>query len=182
MLAAGLAAIYVPVGTFPRYSVALVLGIGSGAAMIPFSMMKEANPSEVKGTAAGVMNFLVFLTTGVMSPFISRLMVPTAANRPLTLAQFQTAFLPLVGGVILAIVLSLFLKETGTRTLKVVRTTPRPSESPSTPEGSRPPPVREMERAASVRLDPVAITTQGERKTQPARQASDCPPTMICPR
>ncbi|HEY0291838.1 MAG TPA: MFS transporter [Hansschlegelia sp.] len=113
MLAAGLAAIYVPAGTFPRYSVALVLGVASGAAMIPFSMMKEVNPSEVKGTAAGVMNFLVFLTTGVMSPFISRLMVPTG-DAPLTLQGFQTAFLPLVFGVVAAIVLSLFLRETGT--------------------------------------------------------------------
>ena len=112
MLAAALAAIYVPAGTFPRYSVALVLGIASGAAMIPFSMIKEANPSEVKGTAAGVMNFLVFLTTGVMSPFISRLMVPSQ-NESLTLAGFQHAFLPLVGGIILALILSFVIRETG---------------------------------------------------------------------
>ena len=111
MLAAGLTAIYIPVGTLPRYSVALVLGIASGAAMIPFSMMKETNPSEVKGTAAGVMNFLVFVTTGIMSPFISRLMVPQST--PLTLHQFQNGFLPLVGGVVIAIFLSFFLHETG---------------------------------------------------------------------
>ena len=112
MLAAGLTAIYVPVGTLPRYSVALLLGIASGAAMIPFSMMKEVNPSEVKGTAAGAMNFLVFVTTGIMSPFISRLMLP-AQGTPMSLAEFQTAFMPLVGGVVLAIVLSFFLRETG---------------------------------------------------------------------
>lgn len=111
MLAAGLTAIYVPPGTLPRFSVALVLGIASGAAMIPFSMMKEANPSQVKGTAAGVMNFLVFVTTGIMSPFISRLMVPQGT--PLTLHQFQDGFLPLVGGVAVAIILSFFLHETG---------------------------------------------------------------------
>jgi MFS family permease len=113
MLAAGLAAIYVPVGTLPPYSVALVLGIASGAAMIPFSMMKEVNPAQVKGTAAGVMNFLVFATTGLMSPFISRLMAPSI-DAPLSLEQFQMAFLPLVAGVVVAIVLSLFLHETGT--------------------------------------------------------------------
>ena len=113
MLAAGLTAIYVPVGTLPRYSVALVLGIASGAAMIPFSMMKETNPAQVKGTAAGVMNFLVFVTTGIMSPFISHLMLPRQGV-PLTLSDFQTAFLPLVGGVVLALILALFLRETGT--------------------------------------------------------------------
>jgi hypothetical protein len=89
-----------------------VLGIASGAAMIPFSMIREANPSEVKGTAAGVMNFLVFLTTGVMSPFISHLMVPSQ-GAPLTLAGFQDALLPLVGGIILAIILSFVIRETG---------------------------------------------------------------------
>jgi MFS family permease len=112
MLAAGLTAIYVPVGVLPPYSVALVLGIASGAAMIPFSMMKEANPPQVKGTAAGVMNFLVFVTTGIMSPFISRLMI-SAPGVPLTLHEFQDAFLPLVGGVVVAIVLSFFMRETG---------------------------------------------------------------------
>jgi MFS family permease len=113
MLAASLAAVYVPAGAaFPRFPVALVLGIGSGAAMIPFSMIKEANPSEVKGTAAGVMNFLVFLTTGVMSPFISRLMLPSD-GAPLTLAGFQHAFLPLIWGIVIAIVLSFFIRETG---------------------------------------------------------------------
>lgn len=60
------------------------------------------------------MNFLVFVTTGIMSPFISRLMLP-AQGVPLTLAEFQNAFLPLVGGVVLAIILSVFLRETGSR-------------------------------------------------------------------
>ncbi|MBC7576150.1 MAG: MFS transporter [Tardiphaga sp.] len=131
MLAAGLTAIYVPVGTLPPYSVALLLGIASGAAMIPFSMMKELNPSEVKGTAAGVMNFLVFVTTGIMSPFISRLMVPSQ-GAPMTLAEFQTAFMPLVGGVVLAIVLSFFLRESGSaatnpKTGKALGNVPKPA-------------------------------------------------------
>lgn len=115
MLAAGLAAIYVPAGTFPRYSVALVLGIASGAAMIPFAMIKEANPPQVKGTAAGVMNFLVFLTTGIMSPFVSRLMAPASGSQ-MTLVDFQHAFLPLVVGVVVALLLSALIRETGHRT------------------------------------------------------------------
>jgi MFS family permease len=117
MLIAGLSAIYAPVGLFPPYSIALLLGIASGAAMIPFSMMKETNPSQVKGTAAGVMNFLVFVTSGIFSPFISRLMIPQGA--PLTLHEFQNGFLPLVAGVVVAIGLSFFLKETGHPAAKV---------------------------------------------------------------
>jgi MFS family permease len=111
MLVAGLTAIYAPAGLFPPYSIALVLGIASGAAMIPFSMMKETNPAEVKGTAAGIMNFLVFVTSGIVSPFISRLMIPQGT--PLTLHQFQNGFTPLVAGVVIAILASFFLKETG---------------------------------------------------------------------
>jgi MFS family permease len=112
MLAAAIAAVYLPEAALPRYSVPLIVGIASGAAMIPFSMMKEANPPQVKGTAAGVMNFLVFLTTGIMSPFISHLMVPTS-GRALTLHEFQNAFLPLVGGIVLALLLSFIIRETG---------------------------------------------------------------------
>jgi hypothetical protein len=100
------------VGAFPRYPIALVLGVASGAAMIPFTMMKEANPSQVKGTAAGAMNFLVFLTTGIWSPFISRLMVPSP-GASLSLHEFQSALVPLAVGVALAIVLSFVIRETG---------------------------------------------------------------------
>jgi MFS family permease len=112
MLAAGLAAVYLPESALPRYLVPLMLGIGSGAAMIPFTMIKEVNPPQVKGTAAGVMNFLVFLTTGVMSPFVSRLMTP-ASDVPLSLHEFQAGFLPLIVGIVAAIVLSFTMRETG---------------------------------------------------------------------
>ncbi len=127
ILAAGLALIYLPLDPILRYAVNVLIGIASGAAMIPFSMMKEANVPEVKGTAAGVMNFLVFGTTGIMSPFISRLMVP-AQGAPLTLQEFQVAFLPLVGGVIVAIILSFFIRETGSRRVT-------PAVAPDVPAG-----------------------------------------------
>jgi MFS family permease len=112
MLVAAIAAVYLPEGALPRYSVPLVLGIGSGAAMIPFAMIKEANPAEVKGTAAGVMNFLVFLVTGLMSPFVSRLMTPSS-DVPLSLHEFQEGFLPLIVGIVLATLLSFVIRETG---------------------------------------------------------------------
>ncbi|MFT8717847.1 MFS transporter [Acetobacter sp.] len=110
LLACSVCAVYVPVGVMPKYMVALVMGIASGAAMIPFSTMKEANPPEVKGTAAGVMNFLVFGTTGIMSPLVSALM---GKSTDLTMEGYQHAFLPLLIGVVIAILLSFPLKETG---------------------------------------------------------------------
>lgn len=110
LLACSIYAVYLPVGVMPKYSVALIMGIASGTAMIPFSSMKEANPPEVKGTAAGVMNFLVFGTTGVMSPLVSALM---GKSTDLTLQEYQHAFMPLLVGIVIALILSLPLKETG---------------------------------------------------------------------
>jgi hypothetical protein len=46
-----------------------------------------------------------------MSPFISHLMVPTS-GRALTLHEFQNALLPLVVGIVIAIILSFIIRET----------------------------------------------------------------------
>ncbi|MBO1360220.1 MFS transporter [Acetobacter sacchari] len=116
LLAASLSALYVPVGVMPKYMVALVMGVASGAAMIPFSSMKEANPPEVKGTAAGVMNFLVFGTTGVMSPLVSALMHKGA---DLSMTDYRHAFMPLIIGIVIAIALSFPLRETGWAVQKI---------------------------------------------------------------
>ena len=42
----------------PTWVTLLTFGIGSGAAMIPYSIIKEVNPDRVKGSATGAMNFL----------------------------------------------------------------------------------------------------------------------------
>jgi hypothetical protein len=44
MFVAAIAAVCLPEAALPRFVVPLALGIGSGAAMIPFTMIKEANP------------------------------------------------------------------------------------------------------------------------------------------
>jgi hypothetical protein len=56
-----LAIFYLPPQTFPPY----LLGFGSGAAMIPYSIIKEVNPDDAKGSATGAMNFLVFVMTAL---------------------------------------------------------------------------------------------------------------------
>ncbi len=43
----------------PRYVGGLLFGVGSGAAMIPYAMIEEADPDNVKGSTTGAMNFLV---------------------------------------------------------------------------------------------------------------------------
>jgi MFS family permease len=125
---ATLAAIYVEPGFAARYAIALVLGIASGAAMIPFTVVKEANPDEVKGSASGAMNFLCFMVTGLLSPLIQRQLVP-APGQSETLSGFQHGLVPLVFGIAVAIVLSFFLRETGNAAAKS-KTAPSPQLEP----------------------------------------------------
>ena len=48
-----------PTSSRPTSS-ALVAGMASGAAMLPYTVIKEANPARVSGTATGVVNFINF--------------------------------------------------------------------------------------------------------------------------
>ena len=102
-----------PVGAFPPYSLGLIAGIASGAAMIPYTVIKEANRPEHAGTATGVINFINFSTTAVLGPlFASRLMAASGGGER-EIAHYQSTFTPLLYGVALAIVLTLVLRETG---------------------------------------------------------------------
>ena len=53
---------------FPPYVLGLVAGIASGAAMLPYTVIKEANPPEMSGTATGVVNFLNFTFSALLGP------------------------------------------------------------------------------------------------------------------
>jgi MFS family permease len=98
----------------PPYVLGLIAGVASGAAMLPYTIIKEANPPGVGGTATGVVNFLNFTFSALLGPvFGSFLTTASGGVAPMTLEHYQTAFQPLLYGVALAIVLTLFLKETG---------------------------------------------------------------------
>jgi MFS family permease len=103
-----------PAGVLPPYLLGLVAGVASGAAMIPYTVIKEANPSHLSGTATGVVNFLNFTLSALLGPvFGGLLMRASGGSSPMTLEHFQTAFQPMLYGVALAIVFTLLLKETG---------------------------------------------------------------------
>jgi MFS family permease len=105
--------LYGPQGVFPPYSLALLTGIASGAAMIPYTVIKEANRPEHSGTATGVVNFLNFSMTALLGPiFASRLMAASGSGER-EIAHYQTTFAPLLYGVALAILLTFILRETG---------------------------------------------------------------------
>jgi MFS family permease len=100
-------------------AVGILMGIGSGAAMIPYSVIKEANPPELGGSATGMINFLNFTFSALLGPvFGSRLVEMSQGAETLTLEHYQAGFKPLLYGIVLVLVLTCFLKETGTATRK----------------------------------------------------------------
>jgi MFS family permease len=94
--------------------VGILLGIASGAAMVPYSVIKEASPPELGGSATGVINFINFTFSALLGPvFGSRLVQAIGEDDTVGLAHYQASFAPLLLGIVLAIVLTYFLRETG---------------------------------------------------------------------
>lgn len=113
MLAATLAIVYMPPNTFPPYVLGFLLGFGSGAAMIPYSIIKEVNPDDAKGSATGAMNFLVFVMSALVSPALGWWLQRLSSGGASSLEAFIKANSVYVVAIILAAILTLFLKETG---------------------------------------------------------------------
>jgi MFS family permease len=96
-------------------AVGILLGVASGAAMLPYSVIKEANPPELGGSATGVINFINFTFSALLGPvFGARLVLESGGDDTVGLAHYQAGFAPLLYGIGLALVLTCFLKETGT--------------------------------------------------------------------
>jgi MFS family permease len=99
---------------FPPYVLGLVAGIASGAAMLPYTVIKEANPPQFGGIATGVVNFLNFTFSALLGPIFAWLLQHlSGGSGVMRLEHYQMAFAPLLLGVAIAIALALVLKETG---------------------------------------------------------------------
>jgi MFS family permease len=106
--------LYGPADVLPPYVLGIVAGVASGAAMLPYTVIKEANPPEIGGTATGVVNFLNFTFSALLGPVFGWILRAVAGGEgPMTLEHYQAAFEPLLYGVALAVLLTLVLKETG---------------------------------------------------------------------
>jgi MFS family permease len=118
LLAALAAILFGPSDLFPTYTLGLLAGIASGAAMIPYTIIKEANRPEHSGTATGVINFLNFAMTAVLGPVFASRLIAASQGGERELGHYQQSFVPLLFGVVLAIMLTFLLRETGTKARK----------------------------------------------------------------
>jgi MFS family permease len=94
--------------------VGILMGVASGAAMLPYTVIKEANPPELGGSATGVINFINFTFSALLGPvFGSKLVEVSEGSTAMSLEHYQAGFKPLLVGILLALILTCFLKETG---------------------------------------------------------------------
>jgi MFS family permease len=89
------------------------MGIASGASMLTYTIIKEVNRPEYSGTATGVVNFINFSFSALLGPVLGKLLTEASQGGERELGHYQVAFSPLLWGVGLAILLTLFLRETG---------------------------------------------------------------------
>ncbi len=83
-------------GVFPPYLVGLVAGLASGAAMLPYTIIKEVNPPQFGGTATGVVNFLNFTFSALLGPVFGWILLRVSGgSADLELADFQKTFAPM---------------------------------------------------------------------------------------
>jgi len=101
-------------GSFRGHAVGVVMGIASGAAMLPYTIIKEVNPPELGGSATGVVNFINFTFSALLGPVFGRLLVAVSeGSESLALEHYQAAFKPMLFGIGAAVILTCVLKETG---------------------------------------------------------------------
>jgi len=99
---------------FPPYVIGMVAGLASGSAMLLYTVIKEANPPQYGGTATGVINFLNFTFSALLGPVFGWLLHHISGGAAqMKKEHYQSAFAPLLLGVVVAIGLTFFLKETG---------------------------------------------------------------------
>jgi MFS family permease len=97
----------------PVHVAMFVFGVASGAAMIPYSVIKEVNPDNVKGSATGGINFLVFGITAFLGPVYAKHIGKGIGNSMNLHLHFQKGAFFWIACCAAAIVVSFFLRETG---------------------------------------------------------------------
>jgi MFS family permease len=97
----------------PVHVAMFIFGVASGAAMIPYSVIKEVNPDNVKGSATGGINFLVFGITAFLGPVYAKHIGKGIGNSMNLHLHFQKGAFFWIVCCAAAIVVSFLLRETG---------------------------------------------------------------------
>jgi MFS family permease len=97
----------------PTLATMLLFGIASGAAMIPYTIIKEANPDKVKGSATGGINFITFGVTSCLGPLFAKYYGKTLLPKMGSEEHFQSAGIFLLAVIAFALILSMLIRETG---------------------------------------------------------------------
>jgi MFS family permease len=105
--------LYGRAGVFPPYLLGLATGVTSGSAMLAYTVIKEANPPELGGTATGAISLMNFGISALAGPVFGSIMQNVTQGQPSGLRHYQLTFQYLIYGVALAIGLTVLLKETG---------------------------------------------------------------------
>jgi MFS family permease len=100
-------------GIVPVLMTMFIFGIASGAAMIPYTMIKEANPDEVKGSATGGINFITFGVTSCLAPIFATYFGKTLFDAADKEQHFRSAGLFLLLVIAAAFIFSIIVRETG---------------------------------------------------------------------
>jgi len=98
----------------------LLFGIASGVAMIPYTIIKETNPDQVKGSATGAINFLTFGVTAILGPVFASHFGKTLAETTDHFNHFKDAGIFIIAITALALLVSLMIRETGPASKKAV--------------------------------------------------------------
>ena len=104
--------VFIP-SIFPVPASMLLFGISSGAAMIPYSIIKEANPPQVKGSATGAINFLTFSVTALIGPLFGHYLGKTLGISKDPLQHFQLMGVVIIAILFVALITSMIIRETG---------------------------------------------------------------------
>jgi len=97
----------------PPHVAMILFGVGSGAAMIPYSVIKEVNPDSVKGSATGGINFLVFAITAFLGPIYAKHVGKGIGNSVNLHLHFQRGAFFWIACCAAAVVVTFFVRETG---------------------------------------------------------------------
>jgi MFS family permease len=93
-------------------SLMFLLGLASGAYVLPFSVVRKVTCDTVHAAAMGFTNMLCILIGAFLQPLIGYLLTKISLGADqVSTAAYQTAFIPLQLSLVLAVVCSLLVKE-----------------------------------------------------------------------